>query len=583
MKKKSTVAIPTSWEWSTIGEVVQQRVEQSGPRTPDSFVYVDISSIDTSSKMIVEPKIIPRAEAPSRARQNIQPHDVLVSMTRPNLNAVAIVPEGFHGAVGSTGFDVLRAQEIEPRWLFYLVQTSAFVESMSMLVQGALYPAIRPRDVRGYRIPIAPIQEQRRIVAEIEKEFTRLDAALAALKRVQANLKRYRAAVLKAACEGRLVPTEVEVAQHEGRPYESAPALLARVLRERRGRWEDDQRNRLGGAGRASKNVDWRSKYTEPAEPETPPLTGLPSGWCYASLSQISWDASYGTSEKCDYGWPGPPVLRIPNIVAGRIDLSDVKSAGKSTELDNTDSLAIGDMLIVRTNGSRDLIGRSAIIERQFERPHFFASYLIRFRLVIVDELLAWIKAIWDAPPNRARIETLAATTAGQYNVNIAKLSRLPVLLSPANEMRRITLEVERRLSVIDELEILVDANLRRSIGLRQAVLSKAFEGKLVAQESNDEPTVSLLQRISSDRKNEIGKRGEHLPRTKHRARPRKSVIEVLRGTRKDMSPEELFRATGFGVDAIDDFYVELKDQIESGVVEEHREGHNVTLRVKGK
>src|ERR1700687_1311167 len=238
MKKQSTVAIPTSWEWSTIGEVVQQRVEQSGPRTPDSFVYVDISSIDTSSKMIVEPKIIPRTEAPSRARQNIQPHDVLVSMTRPNLNAVAIVPEGFLGAIGSTGFDVLRAQEIEPRWLFYLVQTSAFVESMSMLVQGALYPAIRPRDVRGYRIPIAPIQEQRRIVAEIEKEFTRLDAALAALKRVQANLKRYRAAVIKATCEGRLVPTEAELVRREGRSYNSASVLLERILVERRSRWE---------------------------------------------------------------------------------------------------------------------------------------------------------------------------------------------------------------------------------------------------------------------------------------------------------------------------------------------------------
>ena len=81
--------------------------------------------------------------------------------------------------------------------------------------------------------PVAPIAEQERIVAEIEKQFTRLDAAVAALKRVQANLKRYRTAVLKAACEGRLVPTEAELARREGRSYEHASVLLERILVER--------------------------------------------------------------------------------------------------------------------------------------------------------------------------------------------------------------------------------------------------------------------------------------------------------------------------------------------------------------
>ena len=61
-------------------------------------------------------------------------------------------------------------------------------------------------------MPVPPPKEQRRIVAEIEKQFTRLEAGVAALRRVQANLKRYRAAVLKAACEGNLVPTEAELA-----------------------------------------------------------------------------------------------------------------------------------------------------------------------------------------------------------------------------------------------------------------------------------------------------------------------------------------------------------------------------------
>ena len=104
-----------------------------------------------------------------------------------------------------------------------------------------------------FEIPVAPLPEQRRIVAEIEKQFTRLEAGVAALRRVQANLKRYRAAVLKAACEGRLVPTEAELnksgsgvpplglgkkRQDAASTFETGEALLARILAERRKNWQ---------------------------------------------------------------------------------------------------------------------------------------------------------------------------------------------------------------------------------------------------------------------------------------------------------------------------------------------------------
>ena len=87
-------------------------------------------------------------------------------------------------------------------------------------------------------------------MAEIEALFTDLDAAVAALKRVQANLKRYRASVLKAACEGRLVPTEAELARKEGRTYETGEQLLARILKERRAKWEADQLAKMLAAGK---------------------------------------------------------------------------------------------------------------------------------------------------------------------------------------------------------------------------------------------------------------------------------------------------------------------------------------------
>ena len=177
---------------STLDELTVSKIEQTGPEAADEFVYVDISSVDNKTKRIVDPKRLPVAEAPSRARQRLRVGDVLISMTRPNLNAVAIVPPELDGAIGSTGFHVLRANDdVDPRWLFNAVQSRDFIETMEDFVQGALYPAVRPKDIRGYELHVPPLEEQRRVLDDIEKQFSRLDEAVANLQRVKANLKRY--------------------------------------------------------------------------------------------------------------------------------------------------------------------------------------------------------------------------------------------------------------------------------------------------------------------------------------------------------------------------------------------------------
>ena len=178
---------------STLDELTVPKIEQTGPLAADEFVYVDISSVDNKTKRIVDPKRLLVTEAPSRARQRLHTGDVLVSMTRPNLNAVAIVPPELNGAIGSTGFHVLRAKDdVDPRWLFNAVQSRAFVQTMEDFVQGALYPAVRPKDIRGYELHAPPLEEQRRVLDDIEKQFSRLDEAVASLQRVKANLKRYK-------------------------------------------------------------------------------------------------------------------------------------------------------------------------------------------------------------------------------------------------------------------------------------------------------------------------------------------------------------------------------------------------------
>ncbi len=152
-------------------------------------------------------------------------------------------------------------------------------------------------NVKALLLPVPPFAEQHRIVAEIEKQFTRLDAAVSALKRVQAQLKRYRASVLKTACEGKLVPTEAELARSEGRDYEPADQLLARILKERRAKWEADQLAKMKAKGKPPGDDKWKEKYKEP-DPRTDlsELSSLPKGWIWVNLEQLSDETLANTS-----------------------------------------------------------------------------------------------------------------------------------------------------------------------------------------------------------------------------------------------------------------------------------------------
>lgn len=179
-----------------LGELSLHDVDKSGPTNCEEFIYVDIGSVDRETKKIVDAKYLPVAEAPSRAKQILRTGDVIVSMTRPNLNAVAKVTAALDGAIGSTGFHVIRSEYIEPGLAYYLVQTREFVEAMCKCVQGALYPAVRPSDISSFEFLLPPIAEQQRIVAKLEQLFSELDKGVENLRSAQQQLKVYRQALI---------------------------------------------------------------------------------------------------------------------------------------------------------------------------------------------------------------------------------------------------------------------------------------------------------------------------------------------------------------------------------------------------
>ncbi|MBV9008153.1 MAG: restriction endonuclease subunit S, partial [Verrucomicrobia bacterium] len=155
-----------------------------------------------------------------------------------------------------------------PRFLEYVLP--GYLAAINAHTPSVTVKHLSSRTVGDIPLPFPSLDEQQRIVAEIEKQFTRLNAGVASLKRVQTGLKRYRASVLKAACEGRLVPTEAELARKENRSYETGEQLLQRILKERGEKWNG------------------KGKYKEPAIPDSKNVLPLRSGWTLSSLEQLT-------------------------------------------------------------------------------------------------------------------------------------------------------------------------------------------------------------------------------------------------------------------------------------------------------
>ncbi len=207
--------------------------------------------------------------------------DALYGRLRPYLNKV--IRPSFAG-VASTEFLVFKeTQALANGLLLHLLSSSDLVAYASANSAGVNLPRISAKRLAEYRFRLAPRPEQHRIVAKIESLFARLDEGVAALKRAEANLERYRASVLKAAVEGRLT----EQWRRENPPTETGEDLLRRILAERRRRWEAEQLAKFEAKGRKPPK-NWRAKYKEPVAPDTSGLPGIPEGWCWATVEQFA-------------------------------------------------------------------------------------------------------------------------------------------------------------------------------------------------------------------------------------------------------------------------------------------------------
>ena len=353
---------------------------------------------------------------------------------------------------------------ILPEFVLYLLRAPQFRRFVDGLNSGSLIQHMFTSQLAQFAFPLPPLADQRRIVAEIEKQFTRLEAGVAALRRVQANLKRYRAAVLKAACEGRLVPTEAERALAEGRPFESGQQLLARILTERRQNWQG------------------RGKYKEPEGLAASAMPELPNGWTWATVEQLAapepnsiTDGPFGSNLKTEhYTSSGPRVIRLQNIGDGVYVDAEAHITPERYERLKKHRIFANDVVIA---GFGENPPRSCVIPESLG-PAIVKADCIRFK-PNSDVLPKYMNAALNSDPVRKRTKGMVHGV-GRPRLNLGEIKSIVLPIPPLAEQTRIVAEVELRLSVVEELEAVVTTNLQRATRLRQSILQKAFTGELV-------------------------------------------------------------------------------------------------------
>ncbi len=486
--------LPKGWVWTILDEIAQIILGQSPPSSTYNEDGVGPPFYQGKAEFgDVYPT--PRKWC-SQPKKIAEKGDVLISVRAP-VGPTNICPE--KSCIGRGLAAIRGLDEIQPRFVLYLMRSSENV--IAGRGTGTTFNAITGSQLRDFEIPFPPLPEQHRIVAKIEELFTQLDAGVAALETARAQLRRYRQAVLKAAVEGELTREWREA--HRGE-LEPASVLLERILEERRAKWETKHPGK---------------QYKPPVPPDTDDLPGLPEGWVWTNLRQLKEFSLYGPrfSSK-DYSREGKVVLRTSDISdSGKVSLDKAPRLPLDDEQFVKYRCEVGDLLITRTGS----LGTLAVFNDDVEAIP--GAYLIQYRLAAPIDTTWYLFYLFKSLRGQKHLVSGGAGV-GRPNLNAPTIEEFTIPLPPVAEQQRIIAEVEQCLSVADELEKAVEQSLKRAERLRQSILKRAFEGKLVPQDPSDEPASVLLERIKAEKARREGERkGRKKGTRKKRRKTRKA------------------------------------------------------------
>ncbi|MGK7930787.1 MAG: restriction endonuclease subunit S [Microcystaceae cyanobacterium] len=444
-----------------------------------------------------------------RNEQIIKKGDILISISNSLnlLGKVALVENiKFQSTLGTFIANLRTPKDLNYKYIYYYLSSQEFKNKVREKASTTTNISnISVGKLEKIEIKLPPLPEQHRIVEKIEELFSELDNGIASLKKALEQLKTYRQAVLKWAFEGKL--TEAWRTEHQD-SLEDADTLLQQIKAEREAHYQQQ----LEDWKQAVK--DWEAKGKEGKKPtklkklkELPPLSEeelsalpqLPNGWLWVKLGNLCqeiFDGPFGSNLKTkDYTDYGVRVIRLENI--GYLSFNDDKQSFISNEKFLT--------LQKHTVSENDLIFASFINEfiRATLLPKLSTQAIAKadcfcirtFSKITVQKWLLYTVS------SRYFYNQICNLVHGftRPRVNTTQLKNLIIPLFSLKEQTQIVQEIESRLSICDQLEATLTENLDKAEALRQSILKRSFEGKLVPQNPDDEPASELLKRIQQD------------------------------------------------------------------------------------
>lgn len=496
--------LPRGWGTTTLREIaeivggVTKDTKKSQGQGLREVPYLRVANVQRGRLDLNDVRLIAASEADIQ-KLNLQPGDLLLNEggDRDKLGRGWIwqgqLPVCIHQ--NHVFRARLQSREIDPIYIAHFANSMAqsyFAEHGSQTTNLA---SISLAKLGSLPIQLPPPREQIRIVAKLEELLSDLDAGVAELKAAQKKLAQYRQSLLKAAVEGALTAEW----RTKNPATETGAQLLARILTERRARWEAKQLAKFQEQGKTPPK-DWQKKYPEPVQTDTTGLPDLPQGWVWASLDMLGDIASgvaKGSKIGADIEVREVPYLRVANVQRGFLDLSEVKTI-LVTERDIAElTLKDGDVLF-NEGGDRDKLGRGWVWRNEVASC-IHQNHVFRMRPYL-QQVLPELISHHGNTFGKTWFQNAGKQTTNLASINMGMLRMFPVPLGPIDEQRELLNQLEQQIQQIDRQAQAVELGLKQSTAQRQNILRAAFAGQLVPQDPNDEPASVLLARIRAER-----------------------------------------------------------------------------------
>jgi len=503
MKEGALYELPGGWVWTNLEESFDIVLGQSPPSSSYNLNGSGLPFYQGKSEFSnVYPTPKKWCTAPKKISEK---GDVLISVRAP-VGPTNICSE--KSCIGRGLAAIRPLGGIETFFTLYMMR--AFENIIAGKGTGTTFSAITGDKLKKFEVPLPPLPEQRAIVSKIEQLFSDLDNGIENFKKAQEQLKIYRQAVLKKAFEGELTKKWRE--EQTGLP--SAEELLQQIKGER----EKHYQKQLDGWEQNVKEWEYEEnkgkKPTKPkktkelfplTEKELAELLELPEGKFWLKLGMLTLNVEYGTSAKSKKEGK-IPVLRMGNIQNNCFVWNDLVYTDDEDEI-NKYLLKKGDVLFNRTN-SPELVGKTAIYNG--EKTAIFAGYLIRINQIHSLVNPNYLNYFLNSYTAKVHGNTVKTDGVNQSNINGEKLKNYPFPYFSLLEQHQIVSEIETRLSICDKMEETITESLQKAEALRQSILKKAFEGKLLNEKELEEarnapdwePAEKLMERIKAEKTN---------------------------------------------------------------------------------